>query len=532
MSEQEEKQTDKKKTGIIKQILKWLGLGFLTLLLIALIILQASWKIITVPVIILLACITLPKPCRKYFWLSVGVVVVALIIWVFLPAETEGWRPYTFDEELAELQAKYSIPDEENAATIYNQLLEEYDEYLFRRIIVKPAQRDYIKKQPWTDEEYPEIARWLGQQEGTISQIFKACEIKNCYFPMDAGIEHVDNTMHRLKPMQQWALLLTWSANNDIAEGRTEEGLQKYFSVIQMGKHLEQQPSMRDFLVGSGIQRNSTRQLKNLVATGNFTEEYLNIIEQTLAENEHNWNYDFPKLLDYEKLLAKNFIGSFYEVNTQGKIRFSRNPFSAFAEQMKGEFGADVILEPLIYPTYCKKKLIKAATIWSWFYMPSTPQKAGALVDAGYAKFYAMAESDYNWEKVPVRALPRTRLNFRFIVDLTAVLLEETYHGVHDTHLRTIAQQRGSRIIIALRRYKNENGSWPTNLSEVKSSAAEEIFTDTTNGSDFVYKSTGEAFILYSKGKNGIDNDCRYSSDDWLIWSSEEHNIEKGESIK
>lgn len=522
MSEQEEQRTEKRRAGIVKRILKWIGLGFLILLLIALIILQASWKIITLLVVLSLAPNVLPKPCRKYFWLSVGGVVIALIVWVFLPEKTEGWQPYAFDEELAALEAKYAIPDEENAATIYNQLLEEYDEHLFRRITIKPAHRDCIKDELWLDEECPEVAEWLGQQEGTISQIIKACKIENCYFPIDADTGHVDITMHRLRPMQQWALLLIWSANNDAAEGRTEEALQKYLSTLQMGSHLKQQLSMREFLVGSGIQRNSTRQLKNLAATDNAAGEYLNIIEQTLAESEHNWSYDFPKLLDYEKLLAKNFMGSLYEVNTAGKIRFSRNPFSAFAQQIEGEFGADEILEPLLYPTYCKKKLMKAATIWSWFYMPSTPQEASALIDAGYAKFYAMAEPGYDWKKGPVKTLPRLGLNSRFMVDCLTGILGEVYYDVHDTYMRNIAQQRGCRIVIALRRYKDENGNWPANLSEVKSSAAEEIFTDPMNGSFFVYKSTGKAFILYSKGKNNIDNNCKHDSDDWLIWSSEE----------
>ena len=85
---------------------------------------QAPWKIITLLAIILAACTVLPKQIRKWFWLSAGVVVLILIIWIFLPEDNEGWRPYTFDEELAAMEAKYAIPDEENAATIYNELMQ------------------------------------------------------------------------------------------------------------------------------------------------------------------------------------------------------------------------------------------------------------------------------------------------------------------------------------------------------------------------------------------------------------------------
>ena len=102
----------KKKFGIIKGICKWIGLGLLTLLIILGLIFQAPWKVTTLLVVILLACTVLPKHVRKWFWLTVGLVVIALIVWVFLPDDNQGWRPYTFEEESAALQAKYSIPDE------------------------------------------------------------------------------------------------------------------------------------------------------------------------------------------------------------------------------------------------------------------------------------------------------------------------------------------------------------------------------------------------------------------------------------
>ena len=82
-----------------------------------------------------------------------------------------------------------------------------------------------------------------------------------------------------------------------------------------------------------------------------------------------------------------------------------------------------------------------------------------------------------------------------------------------------------------MRRYKNDNGIWPKNLGELKSSAAEEIFTDPTNDSFFIYKSTGDDFILYSKGRNNIDNNCSYNSDDWPIWSTGEPNAEEEKEV-
>lgn len=169
---------------------------------------------------------------------------------------------------------------------------------------------------------------------------------------------------------------------------------------------------------------------------------------------------------------------------------------------------------------------MKASTILCWLYMPSTPQKAGKVIDECYEKYYAMAEPDFDWQKGTEKPAKRFWLNYPYLVGHVAETLKPAFYSVHDTYLRTIAQQRGSRLIIALRRYKNKNGSWPESLDETKSLAAEEIFVDPINGGSFIYKLTDENFTLYSRGKNNIDDDGKRDrwgkeqagADDWLIW--------------
>ena len=109
--------------------IKWFFVALLALLLVAAIAFQASWKITSLLIVFLLACTILPKYLRKWFWLGFGGVIVILVIWVFLPENNEDWKPFTFDKELATLEAKHAIPDKENAARFYNDLLKEEKKY-------------------------------------------------------------------------------------------------------------------------------------------------------------------------------------------------------------------------------------------------------------------------------------------------------------------------------------------------------------------------------------------------------------------
>jgi hypothetical protein len=554
-----EEKTKKKKPVIIKRILKWIGLGLLVLLLIASLIFQAPWKVTILLLIILAACTVLPKPYRKWFWLSVAAVVVVLIIWVFLPDDNEGWRPYTFDEELAALEVKYAIPEDENAATIYDELLKGYDgerfvfpdlssvgagdaniiEYmeLFKK--AKPKNtfypdfwdeelEDLTISKPWSSKEYPELVKWLKEKhESTIEKLIQASLKRLCQFPINVDMvnaQHIDRYM----AMVDWVHLLIRAANNDRGDGRIDQAVEKYTSVLKMNNLILQDSS--DATMGIGISLRIMKPLKRFVISGEITNEHLNILEEALKGIKYDWTWNFPRIIEYEKLKMKNIIALAYEVNPQGRTRLSRD---TSANPLQVQFNID-------RPQTCiRKKFAKAGTILGWFFVPSTPQKAAKIVDTAFKPLYEMAEPDFDWEKEPEElSLSSIRFNFGFLAKLIVGMSEETYYRIHDIYLRNIAEQRGARVIISLRRYKNKTGKWPEKLDDIKPAAPPEIFIDPINGDSFVYKLTEENFALYSKGKNNIDEGGKYKrrygetseGDDWLIWPSGGQKTEESQS--
>ena len=98
--------------------------------------------------------------------------------------------------------------------------------------------------------------------------------------------------------------------------------------------------------------------------------------------------------------------------------------------------------------------------------------------------------------------------------------VDELHRRTYGLHLRTLANRRGTHILIALKSHRNETGRWPQSLNEVKSSLSKETLTDPYNGSSFVYKLTDDGFKLYSRGDNDVDEGCKGGGgvDDWPIW--------------
>ena len=517
--------TEKKKPGIYKRIQKWIGLGLLVLLLIAALIFQAPWKVITLLLIVLAVCTVLPKPYRKWFRLSVVAIVIAFIVWIFLPDKTEGWQPYTFDEEFAALEAKYAIPDSENAAIIYNQLLEDYNDAEFYNNLQKEVQRKLPIREPWSAREHPELVDWMKSHENTMAKLKEAAAIEKCHFTIThpADVQR----MLRNRMVRRWAFLLITAANNDLAEGRSDQALEKLITILEMGKHHSKQPVMIDMLVGIAIEAFAVGHFKSFVVDRDATEHRLNVIEDSLEGIKHDWTSYWPKIIDGQKLMTKDWLCRVaYQVNPKGKVRVSRDPIAPLRAQVEAVFRKET--PPL---TYRRKKLFKAAAILTWFYIPSTPQRAAKVIDGSYKRYYDMADPAFDWGKGPrefsiLSTMMSVGLNYRYIAERTVRMSEQSLYRIHVIYFRFAADNHGSRLIVALRRYKNEHGRWPETLEAIKDLVPAEILIDPINGGSFVYKLTEEIFTLYSKGKNNIDEGGKYKrrygetseGDDWLIW--------------
>jgi len=440
-----------------------------------------------------------------------------------MPDDDEGWRPYTFEKELAALRAKHAVPDEENAALIYDELFETMDgdpnepEFFTKS---RPSSRN----EPWLSKDHPETAEWLKGYQSTIEKLLQAAKKDKCRFPIGGDHTSCGLSAERSIKMRRCTFLLLSAANNDIGDGRIDAGLEKYLCIIRMAEHLYQQPALIDFLLGVAIEALAIGQFKRFVVTGDATEEHLSIIEKALRENQHEWSSDVPRILECEKLMAKNLWSFFYEVNPDGKTRFARSQRAPFITDRQCQ------LEDVRSQSFWRKKLRKLGAIWAWFILPTTPQKAAAIIDTAFKPLYEMAEPNFEWKKKPTElSLSSIKFNFGFVAKLMASLSKESYYAFHDLYLRAGAELRGSQIIIALRRYKNENGRWPEGLDDVKGLAASEVFVDPINGDSFVYKLTEENFTLYSKGKNNIDEkgerDKESGADDWLIWPTKSRKI-------
>ncbi len=82
---------------------------------------------------------------------------------------------------------------------------------------------------------------------------------------------------------------------------------------------------------------------------------------------------------------------------------------------------------------------------------------------------------------------------------------------------------RVSHILLALRRHRNEIGTWPVSLREIEGQVPAEALIDPLSRKPFVYRVTRRGILVYSVGPNGIDDSSESDtvsrpSDDFPFW--------------
>jgi hypothetical protein len=297
---------------------------------------------------------------------------------------------------------------------------------------------------------------------------------------------------------------------------------------------MSQQPQIVDMLVGIACEALGLGGINSFVILGDANELYLKELEQAVTNIKHDWSFDLPGFIDSDKLMFKNMCGwMWYQVDAKGRTRLTRDPAAMIREMYKEELSSEnaedinamAALQKWINPGFLRKKLFKAFAILYWFYAPATPDKFSKIVDRRYENNYKMTKPDFDWSKepkeVPIESLFRFnfKLNFRRLSETMAKTNETLYFQIHDIYLKRLAEQRGTLLIIAIRRYKNANGHWPEKLEDIENYVPAEILIDPINCGAFVYKLTEDNFTLYSRGKNNIDEDGEYEdkySDDYL----------------
>jgi len=452
-------------------------------------------------------------------WLSVGMSILlplAISVAAIWPVDdSEHWRPYRFDDELAALEAARAIPDQQNAAIRCRALFASLDvndqpDFFFGGSRV----REEFCENAWNGEEHPEAARWLDSCSWAVDELVRARGAGPFRWPLQA--DRYDDYTVPYKALRRSINLLIASANRDLGEGRLHDAIVKYSCSIGIAQDLRQQMQPVDILTGLGLESSALRMICHVSARHSLTDAEMAKITECLPPTNDRWHEMCERLFRLDKLQYMNLLARAYERDEQGHVRFAKwyriGPENERMTEEDRDFG-------------------RWLRVYWPMNMPLDPKHLHRMADEHFAQFAYLLEPDgvpsvsrelgMSWS-----GMCKAAANFhRWFAEI--VFFDGSEYGrIRDLQRAQVTRRRGTWLVLGLRRYQNEHGAWPSSLDEIFEYVPPETFLDPTSRSPFVYKQDDNSFRLYSTGPNRIDDGGRHRyvkaldklEDDIAIW--------------
>jgi hypothetical protein len=243
--------------------------------------------------------------CRGKRFLFAAIIISILIIIAILAYKYLDYR--SIDERLAAIEASMAIPDSENAAILYSQILQNPDASLKDQpTFLDPNRVTLTRSQPWTANDYPKLAVWIKKHQWLINELMKVSQFEKCQFPLIVEANR-SIQMKRLQTMRKWRFLLCQAANNDIGEGKIDDAIAKWQCLIQIGKHLRQQSQLIEYIEGMGTEFMGIVRTIDFLAECNVSESHLQKIESFKVQTHDNWPTVLDRIQPVEEIGEQKF---------------------------------------------------------------------------------------------------------------------------------------------------------------------------------------------------------------------------------
>lgn len=452
-------------------------------------------------------------------WLSMGMPILlalAVAVAAIWPVDDgRQWKPYRFDDEFAALEAERAIPDQENAAIRCAPLFARLDandqpDLFFRAGRV----RDEFSKNPWNGAKYPQAAQWLDSCSWIVDELVQARAAGPFRWPLQA--DRYDDYTVPYEALRRSIKLLIASANRDLGEGRLHNAIAKYVYSIEIARDLRQQMQPIDILAGLALDKDALPMMCHVLVRHSLTDAEMAQITGCLPSTNDRWHQMCGQLFRLEKLQYMNFLARAYEKDEQGRVRFARRYRMGPSNPRMAEEDRDLGRWLRVY--------------WP-MNMPLDPKHLHAMADDHFVQFSYLLEPDgkpprEREQMVPWNDICKAFANFHRWITEIGLFGGIEYPRIRDLQKAQMTRRRGTWLVLGLRRYRDEHGSWPESLDRISEYAPAEAFLDPTGGAHFVYALEGDDFTLYSIGPNRIDDGGRHRyvkaqdklEDDIAIW--------------
>ena len=444
----------------------------------------------------------------------------------------------------AALNQRFSqgVTPENNAAVLFwkamgpEEILPGYRNKYFRMLGIPPLpeqgeyfvdlddtsdQLNLAMKRPWSQQEFPLIAKWLAANEKPLALVVEASKRPRRYDPLCCGQKTplIAVLFPATEHYRHVASALCARAMLRLNQGKLEEAWDDLLTCHRLARLACQGPMLFDALTAFYIEATACDGDQALL-------QHAHLTASQVAEMREGLNRlpAMPTMAD--KLnVGERFM---YLDNVSDCSRQGPTSLAGYGDVLELE-ELEKTINLLIYYGAGRTTDWDLALCMgnSWFdriaaayRKPSRAEQRVALgkVDDDLRRLKKTAEDVESLEKLPL-GNRRQALSDRLSLVLLAIFFSETTHLIQ-TEDRWTMRFELDKLGFALASFRADFGGYPAKLGDLAPNHVVEVPKDIFNDSELHYRLQGNGYLLYSVGVNGKDDaaksyDDRKNDEDW-----------------
>lgn len=250
---------------------------------------------------------------------AVGLVVNGILAWRAewrLQSRLAAIRAAGDPASIAEL-APAAIPDEENAATILEQIRPRLKEFSkdYGRFYNSPLGKEYDETRkkggPATQEQIDAIRAILAKYADVEESLNKASECEKFASRLDFSLDHtkfLEQLLDHVHESRTGARFFGWRGEVLLADGQHEQAIENGLRALRLARLHENEPTMVAFLVAIAMRGVANEQIYDALAAGSIPPELHAALDAELAVQDDPKR--FAHMLKDERAVGADWIHS------------------------------------------------------------------------------------------------------------------------------------------------------------------------------------------------------------------------------
>jgi len=376
--------------------------------------------------------------------------------------------------------------DSQNAAPLYllaNERFIQPPGSLDKNVIGTPG----ISLSP---AETPAMRHWISQNEPALVYLRKAAQKPHAWFMYKSKDGEVNNILlPHLGTMRSFARFLYWRIWRVDGEDQ-EEILADLRPAYAMARHLlEKGPTIIEQLVGNAINTLSAVQTRQLLRAGKIKPESLPLLTKILDDT---YPQGYPTMsFEGEVACGLDIIQRTFTNGGVGGGHLCPRALIGYLEMYQSKEEGQWA------------SLIKKPQLIFFIAHPRREETTSQLKE-----YYALQEQanvpPYERSlkpKNPFKEFLKKNVNNLILSDFLPAL-----DRAAEQNFRGKAEFEATRTVAALLQYRHDRGRYPEALAELVPAYLKHLPRDPYGPDTFIYRRTGNDFILYSRGVNLRDD--------------------------